>query len=48
MRCWRKSDFVSVHVPLMADTRGLFDVREIFADEADGVFDQYFAGAGGG
>ncbi len=42
------SDFVSVHVPLTADTRGLFDVAKFFEDEADGVFDQYFARAGGG
>ena len=43
-----ESDFNSLHVPLLAETRGLFDAPKFFSDEAHGVFDQHFARAGGG
>ncbi len=43
----RQADFVSLHVPLLADTQGLDRRARTGADEADGVPHQHFAGAGG-
>ena len=43
-----ESDFISLHVPLLPETRGLFDGPKFYPDEAHGVSDQYFARAGGG
>ena len=42
-----ESDFVSLHVPLSAETRHLIDARALALDEADGLPDQHGAGAGG-
>ncbi len=41
-----ESDFISLHVPLLPDTRGLFDGAEVLPDEADRIPDQYLAWAG--
>ena len=38
-----ESDFVTVHVPLNSETRAVNERAEVFADEADGDSDQYFA-----
>ena len=42
-----ESDFVSLHVPLTAETRHLIDARRPGPDEADGLPDQHGAGPGG-
>ena len=44
----RESDFVSLHVPLLPETRHLIGAAQLAHDEADGDPGEHVARSGGG